>query len=154
MAFANKCWQTLESSIFEKFLNISLNISLGVKIAFLCKIYCWFNIWCYFLKDKKGFTVSTFICIMQTNEVSNLSCAKAFIEFNFKSTEGIKGIFLKVQNGFLSLQGFFIKTNNVLRPQFWLQLILRMTRKGSKQSLITSLSNFLCKILSLNKISF
>lgn len=63
---------------------------------------------------------------MESNEVPDLGVVKSVTELILQCFEGVESVFFKVQNGFLSFKGFLIESDDILRAELGLELLVVM----------------------------
>ena len=80
MALANQTLKRFQGTFLKKVADITFHVSLRVKLAFLCKINGRFDIRSDTRKYKQSLSILSLVRIMQTNEKSDLGCAKALTE--------------------------------------------------------------------------
>ena len=75
VTLANEPWQSLQCAFFKSLSDITFNVSLTAKIALLSEFNSRFNIMCNLLKDEETLAILLLICVVKTDEETDLSGA-------------------------------------------------------------------------------
>jgi len=95
------------------------------------------------------------ICIVKTDEESDLSSEESLTEFIFHASHRIHCLFFQINDGSLCLQSLFIEADDILRSQFRLQFMLMLIVMilPAEEDGLSSLKNLLTQITCLKEIS-